>query len=44
MLKEEMEKDKYDYSFIEKCYSTIEKHKWNMLPKTNEGLVVKDKE
>lgn len=39
-----MEKDKYDYSFIEKCYSAIEKHKWNMLPKTNEGLVVKDKE
>ena len=42
MLKEEMEKEKYDHSFIEECYLAIESHKWNMFPKTNEGLVVKD--
>ena len=42
MLKEEMEKEKYDQCFIEECYLAIENHKWNMLPKTNEGLIVKD--
>ena len=42
MLKEEMEKEKYDSKFIDKCYLAIENHKWNMTPTTNEGLVVKD--
>ena len=42
MLKEEMEKEKYNHYFIDKCDLAIVNHKWNMTPKTNEGLVVKD--
>lgn len=42
MLKAEMEKCKYDKKFIEECYKTIEFHKWNMMPTTIEGLILKD--
>lgn len=42
MLKENMKKLNYELDFIDKCYSTIEKHKWNMTPTTKEGLIVKD--
>ena len=42
MLKEEMEKQGYNKDFIDKCYIAIEKHKWNMTPENNEGLLIKD--
>ena len=42
MLKEEMEKLRYDDRVIDKCYKAIENHKWNMHPKTIEGLLLKD--
>lgn len=42
MLKEEMEKYNYDNTLIASCYKAIEKHKWNMMPETKEGLVIKD--
>lgn len=42
MLKEELLKNNYPLEFIDKCYKAIEFHKWNMEPKTEEGLVVKD--
>ena len=42
MLKEEMNKLGYDKELIYKCYMAIENHKWNMHPKTIEGLIVKD--
>ena len=42
MLKEEMEKQGYDNNFINECYTAIENHKWNMTPKNNEGLLIKD--
>jgi len=42
MLDETMRKMNYDENFIKKCSDSIEFHKWNMTPKTIEGLVVKD--
>ena len=42
MLKEELQKNHYDSFFIEECVQAIENHKWNMKPKTTEGLLVKD--
>lgn len=42
MLKNEMEKLNYDQSFIKACYIAVEKHKWNMQPKSYEGLLLKD--
>ena len=42
MLKEEMKKQGYDNNFINKCFIAIENHKWNMTPKSKEGLIVKD--
>ena len=42
MLKEELEKSQYKSEFIDKCYKAIENHKWNMNPKTVEGLLIKD--
>ena len=42
MLKEEMLKQGYDNQFINECYIAIENHKWNMIPKNNEGLIIKD--
>ena len=42
MLKEEMLENGYDNQLINECYLAIENHKWNMHPKTNEGLIVKD--
>lgn len=42
MLKEEMIKMGYDNELINKCFIAIENHKWNMQPKTIEGLILKD--
>lgn len=42
MLTETMRNMKYDEDFIKKCSDSIEFHKWNMTPKTKEGLVIKD--
>ena len=42
MLKEEMLKYGYDNNFIDECYIAIENHKWDMIPKSNEGLLLKD--
>lgn len=42
MLEEQMKKMNYDEDFIKRCSDAIEFHKWNMQPKTIEGLVVKD--
>lgn len=42
MLKEELKKTFYSDNFIDKCCQAIENHKWNMYPKTKEGLLVKD--
>ncbi len=42
MLEEQMRNMDYDETFIKKCSDSIEFHKWNMQPKTIEGLVVKD--
>jgi HD superfamily phosphodiesterase len=42
MLKKEMKKEGYDNQLINDCYEAIKNHKWNMKPKTNEGLIVKD--
>ena len=42
MLKEKMIELGYDNQLINDCYVAIENHKWNMVPKTLEGLIVKD--
>jgi HD superfamily phosphodiesterase len=42
MLKEHMKRLNYDNEFIDSCCEAIENHKWNMKPKTKEGLIVKD--
>lgn len=42
MLKEEMIKRNYPNEMIEKCVAAIEKHRWDMQPTTNEGLILKD--
>ena len=42
MLKEQMIELGYDNKLINECYVAIENHKWNMVPKTLEGLIVKD--
>ena len=42
MLKDEMIENGYNNQFINECYLAIENHKWNMFPKTNEGLIIKD--
>ena len=42
MLRDEMVKLKYGELFIDKCCKAIEKHKWNMLPETKEGLIIRD--
>ena len=42
MLKNEMELLGYENNFINKCYLAIENHKWNMIPKNIEGLIIKD--
>lgn len=42
MLKEEMIKLNYNEAMIDKCYCAIKNHKWDMLPETIEGLVLKD--
>jgi len=42
MLKTEMKIQGYDEEFINECYIAIENHKWNMMPKSNEGLIVRD--
>lgn len=42
MLRNHMLKMNYNNEFIDSCYAAIENHKWNMTPKTNEGLILKD--
>lgn len=42
ILKKEMIKLNYNKEFINKCYSAIEFHKWDMTPKTIEGKILKD--
>ena len=42
MLKKEMTLQGYDENLINQCYKAIEKHKWNMMPETVEGLILKD--
>ncbi len=42
MLKAQMIELGYDSQLINECYVAIENHKWNMIPKTTEGLIVKD--
>ena len=42
MLKDTMKSMNYDNEFVNKCCDAIEFHKWNMTPKTIEGLVIKD--
>lgn len=42
MLKETMTIYKYDDILIDECCKAIENHKWNMLPKAKEGLIIKD--
>ncbi len=42
MLKNEMIKRNYPNNLAKQCYKAIEKHKWNMIPETKEGLIIKD--
>lgn len=42
MLKQQMKELGYNDGFIQKCYDAIEFHKWNMEPRTIEGLILKD--
>lgn len=42
MLREKMIELNYKVSFIDKCVLAIEKHKWNMMPESIEGLIIKD--
>ncbi len=42
LLEEEMKKLNYDNNFIYMCSKAIEFHKWNMIPQTLEGWMVKD--
>lgn len=41
-LSEELAKENYDKKFIKLCYDAIIYHRWNMLPSTVEGQLVKD--
>lgn len=42
MLKKVMLDLNYDETLINDCYVAIENHKWNMQPKSTEGLIIKD--
>lgn len=42
MLAEELEKENYDKKFIQTCTEAIIHHRWNMIPTTLEGHLVKD--
>ena len=42
MLRQHMLEMNYDDEFIEACCEAIRYHKWNMSPKTIEGLIIKD--
>lgn len=42
MLVDAMKKNHYKEEFIKKCSDSIKFHKWNMTPKTIEGLIIKD--
>lgn len=42
MLVQTMREMNYNEYFIKRCSDSIEFHKWNMIPKTLEGLVVRD--
>ncbi|MCL2444698.1 HD domain-containing protein [Candidatus Saccharibacteria bacterium] len=42
MLTEEMRQRGYDEGFIWRCAEAIRYHKWNMVPKTIEGRILRD--
>ena len=42
MLSEELLKENYDKKFIKICYDAIIHHRWNMIPTSLEGHLVKD--
>ena len=42
LLSEELKKEGYDNKFIKACYEAIIHHRWNMMPTTLEGHVLKD--
>ena len=42
MLTEELQKENYDKKFIKMCNDAIIHHRWNMIPTTIEGQLVKD--
>ncbi len=42
MLLKEMNIRNYPSDLIKQCYKAIENHKWNMIPETNEGLIIRD--
>lgn len=42
LLSSELKKEGYDKSFIKACYDAIIHHRWNMMPTTLEGHVLKD--
>lgn len=42
MLREKMIELNYESSFIDKCVLAIEKHKWDMMPESIEGFIIKD--
>ncbi len=42
MLLKEMTIRNYPANLIKQCYKAIENHKWNMIPETNEGLIIRD--
>lgn len=42
MLSEALAKENYEKKFIKTCYEAIIHHRWNMIPNTLEGHLVKD--
>ena len=42
MLSDALAKENYDKKFIKTCYEAIIHHRWNMIPNTIEGHLVKD--
>ena len=42
LLVEALSKENYDKKFIKTCYDAIIHHRWNMIPNTLEGHLVKD--
>lgn len=42
MLVEELKKENYDKKFIKECYEAVIHHRWNTIPNTLEGYLVRD--